>query len=381
MSKRDYYEVLGVSRNASEDEIKKAYRKLARKYHPDVNRENTAEAEEKFKEVSEAYEVLSDASKKAQYDQYGHAAFDPAQGGGSNGYGFGGGGFGGGFDVGDIFESFFGGGGRGGRRAGPERGDDLRYDLKLSFEEAAFGVEKEIEINRDEQCDACHGSGAEPGTPVDTCPDCHGTGQVQVAQQTILGRMMSVRPCTRCGATGKIVKTPCKKCSGKGHQRKRKKLTVKIPAGVDEGSRLRVAGEGQAGERGGPAGDLYVYLFVKEHPLFERDGNDVLCEVPISIVQATLGADMEVPTLDGRLTFRVPEGTQPGTVFRLRDKGIPSLRGGGRGDQLVRVKVVVPKKLSDKQKDLLKAFAHETGENINPEEKGFLKKVKNLFGV
>ena len=385
MSKRDYYEVLGVSRNASEDEIKKAYRKLARQYHPDMNRDNKEQAEEKFKEVSEAYEVLSDAGKKTQYDQFGHAAFDPAQGGGAGGYGgFGGGGYGGGagFDVGDIFESFFGGGGgRRSGRPGPERGDDLRYDLKLSFEEAAFGVEKEIEISHDEQCDACHGSGAEPGTHADTCPDCHGTGQVQVAQQTILGRMMSVRPCSRCGGTGKIINTPCKKCSGKGRQRKRKKLTVKIPAGVDDGSRLRVSGEGQAGERGGPSGDLYVYLFVKEHALFERDGNDVLCEVPISIVQATLGAEIEVPTLDGRLTFRVPEGTQPGTVFRLRDKGIPSLRGGGRGDQMVRVKVVVPKKLTDKQKDLLKAFAHETGENINPEEKGFLKKVKNLFGV
>lgn len=383
MSKRDYYEVLGVSRNASEDEIKKAYRKLARQYHPDMNRDNKEQAEEKFKEVSEAYEVLSDANKKAQYDQFGHAAFDPAQGGGAGGYGggFGGGGFGGGFDVGDIFESFFGGGGRRGGRPGPERGDDLRYDLRIAFEEAAFGVEKEIEITRDEQCEACHGSGAEPGTHADTCPECHGSGQVQVAQQTILGRMMSVRPCPRCGGTGKIINTPCKKCSGKGHQRKRKKLTVKIPAGVDDGSRLRVSGEGQAGERGGPSGDLYVYLFVKEHALFERDGNDVLCEVPISIVQATLGAEIEVPTLDGRLTFRVPEGTQPGTVFRLREKGIPALRGGGRGDQMVRVKVVVPKKLTDKQKDLLKTFAHETGENINPEEKGFLKKVKNLFGV
>ena len=325
----------------------------------------------------------SDAGKKAQYDQFGHAAFDPAQGGGAGGYGggFGGSGFGGGFDVGDIFESFFGGGGRRGGRPGPERGDDLRYDLRITFEEAAFGVEKEIEITRDEQCEACQGSGAEPGTHADTCPECHGSGQVQVAQQTILGRMMSVRPCPRCGGTGKIINTPCKKCSGKGNQRKRKKLTVKIPAGVDDGSRLRVSGEGQAGERGGPSGDLYVYLFVKEHALFERDGNDVLCEVPISIVQATLGAEIEVPTLDGRLTFRVPEGTQPGTVFRLREKGIPALRGGGRGDQMVRVKVVVPKKLTDKQKDLLKTFAHETGENINPEEMGFLKKVKNLFGV
>lgn len=381
MSKRDYYEVLGVSKSASDDEIKKAYRKLARKYHPDVNRDNPKEAETKFKEASEAYEVLSNADKKAQYDQYGHAAFDGAQGGagfGGFGGGFGGAGAGG---FGDIFDMFFGGQGFGGRSNGPEKGSDLRYDMEITFEQAAFGVEKEIEIPRTEDCRACHGTGAAPGTHADTCPDCKGTGQVQFTQNTPFGRMMNVKPCERCHGEGKIVKTPCKECHGQGKVKARRKIKIKIPGGVDNGSRLRVAHEGEAGMRGGPQGDLYVYIFVKPHKLFVREGNDVICEVPISFVQAILGDEIEVPTLEGRVKFRIEEGTQSGTIFRLRNKGIPHLRGNSRGDQHVKVKVVTPKNLTEKQRELLKEFARISGEDINPEQKGFFKKMKDAFGV
>ena len=390
MSKQDYYELLGVSKTASDDEIKKAYRKLARKYHPDVNRDNPKAAEEKFKEINEAYEVLSNPDKRAQYDQFGHAAFDGSQGAGGFG-GFGGsGGFGGaGAGAGargnnDIFDMFFGGGqgfGFGSRRAGPEKGADLRFDMEITFEQAAFGLETEVEIPRTEECSACHGSGAAPGTKAESCPQCHGTGQIQYTQNTPFGRMVNVKTCDRCNGEGKIIKTPCKECHGKGKTRVRRKLKVKIPAGVDNGSRLRVSGEGEAGTRGGPAGDLYVYIYVKQHPLFTREGSEVICEVPISIVQAALGDEIFVPTLDGKVQLRIPEGTQSGTIFRLKEKGIPHLRGRGRGDQHVRVKVVTPKKLNDRQKQLLKEFAAASGESINPEEKGFFKKVKNAFGV
>lgn len=384
MEKRDYYDVLGVSKSATADEIKKAYRKLARQYHPDVNKDNP-DAAEKFKECSEAYSVLSDEKKRAQYDQFGHAAFDGAAGAGGAG-GFGGfdfsgfGGAGGGME--DIFDMFFGGGGgrsRGGHQAGPQRGSDLRFDMEITFEEAAFGVEREINLTRDEQCPKCKGSGAEPGSKVETCPECHGTGQVSFTQNTMFGQMRNVRPCSRCHGEGKIITEPCKECKGKGTVRKTKKLKVKIPAGVNDGSRLRVSGEGEAGMRGGPSGDLYVYLYVKPHKFFERDGNTVLCEVPINIVQATLGDEIKVPTLDGQVTMKIPEGTQPGQVLRLKGKGIPSLRGGSRGDQLVRIKVVVPKKLSEKQKDALRKFADISKDNINPEEKSFLNKIKDLF--
>ncbi len=383
MEKRDYYDVLGVSKSATADEIKKAYRKLARQYHPDVNKDNP-DAAEKFKECSEAYSVLSDEKKRAQYDQFGHAAFDGAAGAGGAG-GFGGfdfsgfGGAGGGME--DIFDMFFGGGGRsrGGRQAGPQRGSDLRFDMEITFEEAAFGVEREINLTRDEQCPKCKGSGAEPGSKVETCPECHGTGQVSFTQNTMFGQMRNVRPCSRCHGEGKIITEPCKECKGKGTVRKTKKLKVKIPAGVNDGSRLRVSGEGEAGMRGGPSGDLYVYLYVKPHKFFERDGNTVLCEVPINIVQAPVGDEIKVPTLDGQVTMKIPEGTQPGQVLRLKGKGIPSLRGGSRGDQLVRIKVVVPKKLSEKQKDALRKFADISKDNINPEEKSFLNKIKDLF--
>ncbi|MDR3565208.1 MAG: molecular chaperone DnaJ [Negativicutes bacterium] len=377
MSKRDYYEVLGVPKTATEDEIKKAFRKMARKYHPDVNRDNPKESEEKFKEVNEAYEILSSPERRQQYDQFGHAAFDGAQGGGGAG-GFGGGGFN------DIFDMFFGGQsgfGFNGRAAGPERGADLRYDMELTFEQAAFGLETEIQVPRTEDCPACHGSGAAPGTHPETCSQCRGTGQVQVAQNTPFGRMVNVKSCDRCHGEGKIVHSPCQECHGRGKIRNRRRIKVKIPAGVDTGSRLRVAREGEVGSRGGPTGDLYVYVFVKAHKLFTREGDDVICEVPISIVQATLGDEIEVPTLDGKVSLRIPEGTQSGTAFRLKERGITHLRGHGRGDQHVRVKVVTPKKLTERQRDLLREFAKVGGEDINPEEKGFFKKVKDAFGV
>ena len=382
MSKRDYYDVLGVSKTSTADEIKKAYRKLARQYHPDVNKDNP-DAAEKFKECSEAYSVLSDETKRAQYDQFGHAAFENGGGAGAGAGGFGG--FGGTGGMEDIFDMFFGGQGRGGfgssRRSknGPQRGADLRLDLEITFEEAAFGVEKEVRLNREDTCDHCQGSGAEPGSEIEVCPDCHGTGEIQFTQNTMFGQMVNVRPCARCHGEGKIFKNPCKVCSGSGRLKKEKKLKVKIPAGVDTDSRLRVSGEGEAGVRGGSKGDLYVYLYVKPHKFFERDGTTVLCEVPINIVQATLGAEIKVPTLDGQVVMKVPEGTQPGKVLRLKGKGIASLRNGVRGDQLVTIKVVVPNKLTDKQKDALKKFADVSGDNINPEEKSFLKKIADLF--
>ncbi len=379
-NKRDYYEVLGVDKNASETDIKKAFKKMARKYHPDLNPDKKQEAEAKFKEVNEAYEVLSDAQKKAQYDQFGHAAFDGSAGGGAGGFG-GFGGFGGGDagGFGDIFDMFFGGGGRGSRRPGPERGSDLRYDLEISFEEAAFGKEAELSVPRTEECKSCHGSGAAAGTHPEECPQCHGSGQVQYAQNTPFGRMVNARTCERCSGTGKIIKTPCKDCGGKGTKRVTRKINVKIPAGVDNGSRIRVTGEGEAGIRGGGPGDLYVYIFVKTHKLFQRDGADVLCEVPISFVQAALGDKVEVPTLDGKVELTIPAGIQSGKVLRLKGAGIPFLRGQGRGDQHVRVKVLTPQKLSAKQKELLQQFAAESGDNVNPEQTSWTDTLKKFF--
>lgn len=369
--------MLGVPKTATEDELKKAYRKLARKYHPDLNPDNKEEAERNIKEVNEAYEVLSNAEKRSQYDQLGHDAFQAGQsGGGFNPFGGGGGG---GFS--DIFDMFFGQSGFGsGQRNGPEKGADLRFDMEITFEQAAFGVETEVQIPRTEECSACHGTGAAPGTHAETCPQCKGSGQQQVVQNTPFGRMVNVRTCDRCHGEGKIVHTPCRECRGQGRVRRNRKITVKIPAGVDTGSRLRVSHEGEAGLRGGPQGDLYVYIFVKPHKLFTREGNDVICEVPVSFVQAALGDEIDVPTLDGKVKMRVPEGTQSGTVLRLKDKGIPHLRGNGRGDQHVRIKVVTPHKLSDRQKQLLQDFAKAGGENINPEEKGFFKKMKDALG-
>jgi molecular chaperone DnaJ len=374
MSKRDYYEVLGVSRDTNQDEIKKAYKKMAKKYHPDLNPDSKT-AEEKFKEINEAYEVLSDPEKKARYDQFGHA--------GANGgfEGFGGNDFSG---FGDIFDMFFGGGfggtGAGGRRHAAEKGADLRLDLSIAFEEAAFGIEKDVEIPRMESCDICQGSGAEPGTEPKTCPVCGGSGKVKSTQSTPFGQFQTVRTCHRCQGMGTIIEKVCKHCRGSGKVRKVRKIHVKIPAGVDNGSRLRVANEGEAGNQGGPPGDLYVYINVKPHKSFIRENDDVICELRISFTQAALGAEVEVPTLDGNVKLTIPEGTQTGTSFRLRGRGIPKLRGYGRGDHHVKVKVVTPTKLSEEQKELLREFdAKGTNEQSSDKGKGFFNKVKDAF--
>ncbi|TWH59922.1 molecular chaperone DnaJ [Desulfitobacterium sp. LBE] len=367
--KRDYYEVLGVSNSADEQEIKKAYRKLARQYHPDVN-PGDKDAEEKFKEATEAYDVLSDTEKRARYDQMGHSAFDPNQ----QGFGGFGGDFGG---FGDIFDMFFGGGGGGGqRRQGPTRGNDLRYDLTITFEEAAFGTEKEIQVPRQETCTECHGSGSAPGTHPTTCSQCHGTGQVKATQRTPFGAIQTARTCPACNGSGQFISSPCKECSGKGTTRKVKTIKVTVPPGSEDGLNLRFSGNGEAGLRGGPSGDLYVVLNVKPHKFFEREGNDVYCEIPITFVQAALGSELDVPTLDGKVKMKIPEGTQTATVFRLRGHGIPYRRGNGRGDQHVRVVVATPTKLTDRQKELLREFGEVTSDQQQMGKKSFFEKVK-----
>ena len=377
MEKKDYYEVLGISKDASEQEIKKAYRKMAMKYHPDKNQGNK-ESEEQFKEVNEAYEVLSDPQKRRTYDQFGHAGFSGGgfgQGGFSGGQGFGG------FEdmFGDIFGDMFGGGSRGSRKNGPRKGADMRLRMELKFEEAAFGVEREISIQREEECDTCHGSGAKPGTNSNTCPTCKGSGEVRQTTRTPFGNMMNVAQCPNCHGAGTIIEHKCDTCSGQGRVRKAKKLNVKIPAGVDDGATIKMSSEGQLGLKGGPRGDLYIIINVIPHKLFERDGYNVYLEMPITFVQAALGDEVEVPTLDGKVKYKIPEGTQSGTVFRLRGKGIQHLRSSQRGDQLIRVNVEVPKKLSDKQKDLLKDFAKETGVEVNEQSKNFFDKVRDIF--
>jgi len=374
-NKRDYYEVLGLEKGASEDEIKRAYRKLAKKYHPDVN-PGDAEAEAKFKEVGEAYEVLSDADKKARYDQFGFAGVDPNY---NPGYGGFGGGFGGGagFDFGSIFNDFFGGGASSAqRRNAPQRGDNLVSEVDITFEEAAFGCERDVTVGRIEPCAECGGSGAEKGTEPEVCPDCHGTGQVRVTQSFMGMQMQSQSTCSRCGGRGKIIKNPCGVCKGKGKVRRNKKIHVSIPAGIDDGQSVRVRNEGNAGLNGGPAGDLLVAVNVKPHAIFERDGANVLCEIPITFPQAALGAEIEVPTLDGKVRYNVPEGTQTGTTFRLKGKGIPYVGYKTRGDQYVTVIIETPTKLTSEQKELLRKFAEGDADDGLPKRKGFFEKLK-----
>jgi len=375
MSKRDYYEVLGIPRSADDNEIKSAYRKLARQYHPDVNK--AADAEERFKEINEAYEVLSNAEKRQIYDRYGHAAAQTGFGQGAPGAGFGG--FGG---FGDIFEEFFGGfGGARGAARGPARGNDLRYDLDITFQEAVFGTEKEIEVPRLETCPQCQGSGAEPGTQPVRCPQCNGTGEVRRAQQTILGQFVSVTTCPRCNGEREIVTSPCTNCRGQKRVRVTRKLSVSIPAGVDDGMRIRLAGEGEPGERGGPAGSLYVVLSVKAHRLFKRHETDILLELPVNIVQATLGAEVNVPTLDGNTRLTIPAGTQHGATFRLRGKGVPMLRSNRRGDQLVTVRVVVPERINEKQRKLLQELGESLGlESLGKDNRSLFEKLLDAVG-
>ena len=372
--KRDYYEVLGVDKSASEDEIKRAYKKMARKYHPDLNPDNK-EAEEKFKEVNEAYEVLSDSDKKARYDQFGFAGVDPNYGAGAGGGAYGAGGFDFG-DLGDIFGSFFGGGFGSAQRRNPnapQRGESIRLSVTISFEEAAFGCEKEVTIQRSEQCTTCKGNGCAPGTTPEICPDCHGSGVVQVQQRTPMGVFASSRPCQRCHGTGKIIHQPCTDCGGTGAVRKRKTIKINIPAGIDHGQTISLRGQGNAGKNGGPAGDLLITVMVQPHELFRREGNDVFCEAPITFSQAVLGATLEIPTIDGQVKYDIPEGTQTGTVFRLRGKGIPVLNGRGRGDQYVTVTIETPRGLNREQKDALKKFDAALGD-------GNYEKRKSFFG-
>ena len=374
MSKRDFYEVLGVERTAEDREIKKAYKRLAMKFHPDRNREDP-QAEEKFKEVKEAYEILTDPQKRAAYDKYGHAGVDPSMGAGAGGFGGGGADFG---DIfGDVFGDIFGGGGRRQQRA--SRGADLRYNMELSLEEAVRGVSKEIKVPTLVGCDECHGSGAKAGTQPQTCPTCHGSGQVQMRQ----GFFAVSQACPHCRGKGKIIKDPCRKCHGEGRYQKTKTLNVKIPAGVDTGDRIRLAGEGEAGEHGAPAGDLYVQVQVKQHAIFEREGNNLYCEVPINFTMAALGGEIEVPTLDGRVNLKIPGETQTGKLFRMRGKGVKSVRGGAQGDLLCRVVVETPVGLNEKQKQLLKelqeSFGGPTGENNSPRSKSFFDGVKKFF--
>lgn len=384
--KRDYYEVLGVDKNASEDEIKKAYRKLAKKYHPDLN-PGDKEAEEKFKEANEAYEVLSDAEKKAKYDRFGHAGVDPNYGAGGAGYGGGFNGQGFDFDLGDIFSNIFGGGFGGsgfggGNPNAPQRGSDTQTSVTISFEEAAKGCEREVQFSRIEVCDECHGSGAAPGSSPKTCPECNGRGQVTSQQRTPFGVIQTQKACSRCGGKGTIIDNPCKKCRGAGRIRKPVKITVKIPAGIDDRQIINARGQGNKGINGGPAGDLRVAVNVRPHPIFERDGYNVWVEMHISFAAAALGCALQVPTLDGKVQYNVPAGTQSGDVFKLKGKGIQSLNNRGRGDELVRVIVDVPRNLNEKQKQLLReldeALGNETAHlgHGEDEKKGFFGKKK-----
>ncbi len=376
-TKRDYYEVLGVARGASDDELKKSFRKLAREYHPDVNK--SSEAEGRFKEIGEAYGVLSDPEKRRVYDQLGHAGLDnQGMGGGFEGFG----------SFADIFEQFdtlFGGMGGaragGGGRRGPQRGSDLRYDLSISFEEAAFGTERTLEIPRFETCPTCSGSGAEANTEPVICPQCNGSGEMRRMQQSVFGQFVNVTACPRCQGEGRIISSPCKECKGQGRIRHNHSLVVKIPAGVDNGQQIRLTGEGEAGPKGGPAGNLYVVLDVKMHREFKREGSDVFYDLPISFAQAALGDEVEVPTIDGQERLTIPAGTQTGKTFRLREKGIPYLRGMGRGDQYVAVHLRTPTQLSARERQIFEDLAKLDEHQIKPNERGFFDKVKDTLGI
>ncbi|GIP15340.1 chaperone protein DnaJ [Paenibacillus montaniterrae] len=369
--KRDYYEVLGVGKDASGEDIKKAYRKLARQYHPDVNK--AADAEDKFKEVKEAYDVLSDDGKRATYDRYGHV--DPNQGmGGAGGADFGG--------FGDIFDMFFGGGGRQRDPNAPQRGKDLQYTMTIEFKEAVFGKETEVTIPREESCDTCHGTGAKPGTSPKVCSTCHGTGQQEVVQNTPFGRIANRRVCQTCRGTGKIIVDKCGTCHGDGRVRKQRRIKVNIPAGVDDGQQIRISGEGEGGRNGGPAGDLYIVLRVKSHEYFDREGDDIYLEVPITFAQAALGDEIEVPTLTERVKMKIPAGTQTGKYFRLKGKGVPKLRGIGNGDQHVKVTVVTPTNLTEEQKELLRQFgglSSSTPANNEEHHESIFERMKKAF--
>ena len=372
MSNRDYYEVLGINRNASDDEIKGAFRKLARQLHPDVNKE--ADAEEKFKEINEAYGVLSDADKRARYDRFGKEGLGN-MGGGFHDYSA---------DFGDIFEELFGqfgfGSGRRGGRKSPRRGRDLQMEVSLKFEEAVFGVDKEIEFSRDETCSTCNGSGAEPGTTPTKCATCQGQGEVRQVRQTFLGSMVQTATCPTCSGRGEIISSPCKTCRGGGLEHKKIKKKVQIPAGVDHGTQIRLAGEGGPGVFGGPVGNLFIVLNVQPHQYFKRRDNDILLNLDINIAQAALGADIKVPTIDGDENLKIPAGTQPGKIFHMRGKGVPHLRRSGRGNQLVIVNVEVPSKLTKEQRELMEKLAETLGTTVQPREKGFIDWLNDAFG-
>lgn len=377
--KRDYYEVLGVQKSASASEIKKAYYKLAKQYHPDVN-PGDAEAEKKFKEINEAYAILSDEDKKAKYDQYGHAAFENGGAGGGYGAGFEG------FDFGDIFSSFFGGGsggfggfGGGNRRNAPMRGEDIYARVTLTFEEAVRGCKKDVSFGRVQKCADCGGSGAQKGTTVETCKKCGGSGQMRVQQRTAFGIMQTMRTCDDCRGSGKIVKEPCTNCRGTGYVKITKTISVSIPAGIDNGQNISIAGQGNEGRNGGPAGDLIISVTVKPHAVFERNGSDIYCEVPINYWEAVLGDEIEIPTLDGKEKFTIPEGTQTGTTFTLRGKGITRVNSSVRGNLYITVKVDVPKNMNTKQKELLKELAESFGDKVQSKRDGFFKKFADFF--
>lgn len=376
MAKRDYYEVLGLTKQATDDEIKRAYRKMAKQYHPDLHPDDK-EAEAKFKEINEAYGVLSDPQKKATYDQYG---FDGPNMGGGAGSAGGYGGFGGfgGFD--DILNSFFGGGAGGSQRYnGPIDGDDLQMQISISFEEAAKGCEKEINLVRDEPCETCKGTGAKPGTSPSTCTTCNGTGQVKVVQNTPFGRIQNVRTCEACHGTGKIIKVPCSRCNGRGKLRTSKRRNIKVPAGIDNGQVITIRGQGELGERGGQPGDLLILVNVRPHKYFTRKGFDLHCEIPVTFSQAALGAEIDVPTLEKPVKYTIPEGTQPGTVYRIKGQGIQNLRGTGKGDMFIKVNVEVPRKLSDKQKELLRQFDGAMTGREYEQKKSFFDRMKEAF--